>query len=92
VAEVFISLIFILEGRKLAGTCAFCKYREGKKLGLNDEIIEIWRCVKGRYDKDGLDCYFGARNIMRQCKTIAEIQEKCGNYEVDYNIKSESQS
>ncbi len=65
----------------MAGICVLCNNLSGDKLVLNDEQYEVCRCLQGEFDKDGVKGYYSQKQMLKPCKSVTEIQEKCDKWD-----------
>ena len=65
----------------MAGKCILCNNLEGKKIILNDEVIDCARCNIGKFDKDGVHGYFSISKILKSYKSIVEIEDECDKWD-----------
>ncbi len=65
----------------MAGICALCNNLEGVNIYLNDELLENCHCKAAKYNKDGIEGYYSKRQVLKQSKSISEIQDKCDSWD-----------
>ncbi len=65
----------------MAGKCVLCNNLEGKKLIIDDEEFNGCRCIKGKFDKNGVDGFYSTKAILKPIKTVQEIEDDCADWD-----------
>jgi hypothetical protein len=61
----------------MAGVCIICKNLSKKELLFDSKKLEGCRCLKGKYDKDGLEGFYSLTSVRKESKAIKEIEDNC---------------